>query len=156
MSSLLHDVYYDIFSSAFKYEDFSDRIRMQKAIYLLENMGVNIGQYNFVWYKHGPYSQRLQDEAYFSCPSKQTTVFSDFAHAKIQQLKSYIKQGENTGYSVQDWLEAIASLHFMIDRKYIDGKDALQKIKVVKPHLNNDVANKQALIIAQEIKNAVQ
>ena len=43
--------------------NFETRLELQKTIYLLEEAGAKLG-YSFGWYKHGPYSSSLADDAY--------------------------------------------------------------------------------------------
>src|SRR5205807_10531285 len=43
--------------------DFEKRLEFQKTIYLLQEAGADLG-YQFGWYKHGPYSSSLADDAY--------------------------------------------------------------------------------------------
>ena len=43
---------------SFQVETFEDRLIMQKAIYLAQAAGVNLG-YFYHWYLHGPYSPSL-------------------------------------------------------------------------------------------------
>ena len=57
-------VYKMLYGRNFHYGNFDQRLEMQKAVYLLQDMGVPIGDYGFRWYQHGPYSQNLQDDMY--------------------------------------------------------------------------------------------
>ena len=63
MNNSLKAIYEKIYSSSFTYEDFENRKKLQKAVYLLENMGVAVGDYSFSWDSYGPYSLSLDDEA---------------------------------------------------------------------------------------------
>ncbi len=58
-------VYKMLYGRNFYYGNFDQRLEMQKAVYLLQDMGVPIGDYGFRWYQHGPYSQNLQDDMYY-------------------------------------------------------------------------------------------
>ena len=58
-------VYKMLYGRNFHYVNFDQRLEMQKAVYLLQDMGVPIGDYGFRWYQHGPYSQNLQDDMYY-------------------------------------------------------------------------------------------
>ena len=46
-----------------KREDTSKRLVLQKTIYLLQAYGLKLG-YGFSWYRYGPYSQDLVQDAY--------------------------------------------------------------------------------------------
>ena len=61
-NNLLKPVFKSIFNKEFNASEFEDRLEMQKAVYLLQNMGISVGDYRFLWYKHGPYSQTLQND----------------------------------------------------------------------------------------------
>lgn len=49
MSYILKEIYKSIYSEKFIYENLNHRIKLQNVIYLLENMGINVGDYSFVW-----------------------------------------------------------------------------------------------------------
>ena len=59
---LLKPVFKEVFERDFDPHQFADRLEMQKMIYLLHNKGISVGNYSFLWYKHGPYSQTLQND----------------------------------------------------------------------------------------------
>ena len=60
----LKTLYARIYHENFSYTESEKRMKMQMAVYLLQEMGAPIGDYSFFWYKHGPYSQDLQDTMY--------------------------------------------------------------------------------------------
>jgi uncharacterized protein YwgA len=53
----------DFFSMELDMESYDNRIRLQKLIYILSFYGVKF-DYNFTWWKHGPYSPKLTDDGY--------------------------------------------------------------------------------------------
>ena len=59
---LLKPVYQEVYGDRFNASLFESRMEMQKAIYILQEAGIKVGDYDFLWYKHGPYSQGLQDD----------------------------------------------------------------------------------------------
>ena len=67
-------VYKILYGHNFSYSDFDQRMEMQKAVYLLQDMGVPIGDYGFRWYLHGPYSQSLQDDMHYESGRAITTL----------------------------------------------------------------------------------
>ncbi len=147
MCSFLGNIYKEVFGTDFVYSSgIETRMKMQKAVYLLERMGMSVDDYNFIWYKHGPYSQRLQDDACKIRPSSIKPVeFTKSARENLSKLKTLVSLHSETGYSATYWLEAIASLDFLTTRKCMDEKKALESLKEVKPHLNDDAANRKAL-----------
>ena len=59
---ILGQLYARLYDEDFSYSDYSKRMKMQKGIYLLQEMGVPVGDYGFVWYRYGPYSQSLAED----------------------------------------------------------------------------------------------
>src|SRR2546428_11423068 len=69
--------------------DFEKRLEFQKTIYLLQEGGADLG-YQFGWYKHGPYSSSLADDAYVlaTLPSEVLASFQvDVDHDAIKKFK---------------------------------------------------------------------
>ena len=58
----LRTVFREIFDRDFNPDSEEDRIEMQHAAYLLQTMGISVGDYGFMWYKNGLRSQRLYDD----------------------------------------------------------------------------------------------
>ena len=92
---LLKPVFKSIFDRDFRPDVFEDRMEMQKAVYLLQNMGISVGDYRFMWYKHGPYSQTLQNDILNLYGVDDIDInFSADAKKEIDILKSVIfKEG---------------------------------------------------------------
>ena len=115
MCDVLKELYSNIYSEAFNYEDINGRIKLQKAVYILENMGIPVGDYSFSWSKYGPYSLALDSDAKkCSTEPAQNVTFSKEAETGFDHIKSYL--GERKVYDVAQWVECIASIHYM---KYI-------------------------------------
>ena len=110
-------VYKRIFDEDFSYGTFDQRLKMQKAIYLMQELGVSVGDYGFTWYKHGPYSQSLLDDMHLASGSKYEEIsFSSYATHRMQQLHDLfatIKGNEQCKYGIKDWSECLASIHYL-------------------------------------------
>lgn len=148
MSNLyIKSLYRDIYGEEFNYGDFGKRMKMQKCIYLAEQFGINVGEYAFSWYKHGPYSQRLQDDMYEeSGKATSQLYYSEFALNVINRLKELVKkaQNEDFGYTVEQWMECLASIHYL-NRLFNGNKQKTLKTLVErKAHLNNSALNDEA------------
>lgn len=154
MSNILKQVYSMILNEEFTYGSFEKRLKLQKTVYLLENIGVSVGGYGFSWYKHGPYSQELQDDAFYDIATDNVNL-SEEAKGKIEILKKYVSECEGTEYSKSNWLEDLASLYYLKFRMKIDQKELLDRLTKMKPHLNNEKMNQRALLIIDEINNLV-
>ena len=151
MSDSLQAIYEKVYGSSFSYDNFEDRIRLQKAVYLLENMGVDIGDYSFSWDSYGPYSLGLDCEAsQLDATFTLTRTFSKFAEDSFKRLKEIAEH--ETRYSVSCWMECIASMHYLKNVFRIGEDDIVAELVRRKPHLSDDEANKLALTIVKTIK----
>lgn len=154
MSNLyLYPVYRDVFGKEFDVSNFSDRLKMQKMVYLLQNLGISVGNYNFIWYKHGPYSGELQNDMLVRYNERYVINYSRDAEETITKLKNTIFMnrtqfsGEKS-YNDKEWLECLGSLHY-IKTKILSSDASNEKINEAlikrKPHLSNVRLNTQAL-----------
>ena len=151
---LLKPVYRSIFGRDFQPDVFEDRLEMQKTVYLLQNMGISVGEYRFMWYKHGPYSQTLQNDILNLHGVGDINInFSADAKKEIETLKNVIFR-EGLEYEESQWVECLGSLHYI--KEYLlpsSAKDEaiLNELKNRKPHLSSDRDNKLALQILKEL-----
>lgn len=151
MCDVLKEIYYEIYEEKFNYEDLKDRIKMQKSIYILENMGISVGDYSFSWNKYGPYSLQLDSDAKRCInEGEHNVVFSKEAKGVFSRIRGLISQ--SIEYSVENWLECITSLHFLRCILKYDEGCIIDELVKRKPHLNSAKANKKALEISCEIK----
>jgi uncharacterized protein YwgA len=102
----------------FKIDDIEDRVYLQKAIYLLQLLGVDL-RFRFRWYLRGPYSREL---ALYSFDIRERIdEFKELADSaqirkvvaeKVSLLKNIVqKQPADIGRS--KWLELISSVHYV-------------------------------------------
>ena len=147
-NSYLLPVYKMIYGSDFDYGNFDQRLEMQKAIYLLQDMGVPVGDYGFRWYQHGPYSQSLQDDMFYESGRECKTVMISKEHAEsINQLRKLIIDNPRGEYSRSFWVECMASLHYLSHNVLHFGatdEDVVEELERRKPHLNNREINLSA------------
>ncbi|MTI80008.1 MAG: hypothetical protein FH758_03840 [Firmicutes bacterium] len=153
--AILQWIYQGVFESFLDYNKFQHRLNTQKAVYLLQSMGLNFGNYHYGWYKHGPYSQSVQDDAYHALNIDPETIevnFSDYAKGCISRLKKYISDNPGS-YNDSTWLEAIASAHFLHKFTYptYNKQQLLEELKRRKPHLADDNSNELALEIVWDL-----
>lgn len=151
MCEVLKEIYIKIYGKSFVYESLDDRIKLQKAVYVLENMGVHVGDYSFSWNKYGPYSLALDSDAQ-NCSDieEQEVVFSSFAEEKFGKIRNYIEK-KNT-YSCVNWMECIASLLYLKNIFRFTESDLVHELMERKPYLSDESENKKALSILEEIK----
>lgn len=151
MNSSLKVIFERVYGSPFTYEDFEDRKKLQKAVYLLENMGVAVGDYSFSWDSYGPYSLSLDCEASQLDESKsQEFSFSSFAEDAFNRLKEIVET--NTKYDVSSWMECIASVHYLKNVFRIQEDEVIAELVRRKPYLSDAATNKNALAVANTIK----
>ncbi|MCK4796741.1 MAG: hypothetical protein KAT05_05125 [Spirochaetes bacterium] len=97
-------------------DGFSNRLKYQKIIYLLQASGLSLG-YGFNWYVRGPYSPILTNDLYEI--DRSTTLYNDSKDmtfkghdnivSKLETFNSVLE--ENINDSI--YLEVLASLHYI-------------------------------------------
>lgn len=150
----LEILYARIYHEDFSYNKFEKRIKMQMAIYLLQEMGAPIGDYSFFQYKHRPYSQDLQDVIYITKNISDGNIVK-FSMDMEKDITRAEKALAETGlYSQSQWAECMASIYYL--QKYIlpfeaTDEQICEELYNRKPHLDNDCENKCALKIVKEL-----
>lgn len=138
-------VYKMLYGRNFHYVNFDQRLEMQKAVYLLQDMGVPIGDYGFRWYQHGPYSQNLQDDMYYEDGHACAKLQLSKEHSnRIDQLRSIIDDTSKGEYSTSYWVECLASLHYLRENVLAFNASETQVVSELerrKPHLSSHTAN---------------
>lgn len=151
---LLKPVFKSIFDREFQQSVFADRLEMQKTIYLLQNLGITVGNYNFLWYKHGPYSQTLQNDILSSQNISDIDVeFSSDAKAGISALKEAIFK-DGIEYDICQWTECLGSIFYIKENLLpfsATDEDILTELSIKKPHLDKDADNQIAVQTLREL-----
>lgn len=123
---------------------FSQRKRLQKLIYIAQEMGIE-SRYNFGWYKYGPYSSGLADDGYAACSIRSPdwdkyANLSDLSEHEndIQKFRRFLDDArdEMKDLDEPDLLELLASLLFLRLHAYppIESKDeAIGRLSQYKP-----------------------
>jgi hypothetical protein len=121
-------------------ETVDDRKRIQKAIYLGQLGGFDLG-YRFGWYKKGPYSPALTRD-YFALTHALATEdnHEDQRLAKPYEraLKStlpLISKPPGIDLPEEDWLEVLASLDYLLRVRRLPYKTAVKELAKTKAHL---------------------
>lgn len=144
---LLKPLYKFVYDEEFTPYDFEARMKLQKEIYLLQEKGINVGDYDFLWYKHGPYSQTLQNDILNLSNTPNVEIkYTDEAKRILEELKSMLCR--NTLYTSSQWVECLASLQYL--RSNVFGRsakemDIINELQTRKPHLDNQRENQRAL-----------
>lgn len=151
MNDSLKAIYEKVYGSSFAYGDFENRKKLQKAVYLLENMGVTVGDYSFSWDSYGPYSLSLDCEAsQLNEANPQEFSFSRLAEESFTRLRAIAEK--STKYDAASWMECIASMHYLKNVFRIKEDDVIAELRRRKPYLSDDEANRDALAIVNTIK----
>ena len=103
-------------------DTFSKRLNLQKRIYLLQLTGLDL-RYRYNWYLRGPYCPSLTQDAFLlrdevdsSEDDYERYELSNTAKKKIEKAKEIWKLALTENVCSNDWVELLASLHYL---KYI-------------------------------------
>jgi uncharacterized protein YwgA len=118
-----------------------DRKRVQKAIYLGQLSGVDLG-YRFGWYVMGPYCPGLTRD-YFPLAESLAVGDNDWqgktlratVREKLSRIKPLMTPPEGVDLTAENWLELVASLHFLRSVSKLAEPDALRILKKEKSHV---------------------
>jgi hypothetical protein len=107
-------------------DSFSDRLILQKAIYLAQAAGVQLG-YHYNWYLRGPYSPALTRDAFpvvsevaEGVDDSEGWKLDDASVQRLQRLKPLLEQIDPDKLAAR--LELLASLHFLVQSTAGQGK----------------------------------
>lgn len=114
----------------FKINSFEDRLILQKAIYLAQAGGVNLGYY-YHWYLYGPYSPSLTRDEYAIATDISTGLndsegwrLDDTSSQRLKEMRAIF--AGLRGDKLAKKLELLASVHFLIDRRQVSGVNTKQ------------------------------
>lgn len=153
-TAYLKPAYQKIYHEDFSYSSFEQRMKMQKAVYLLQEMGVPVGDYAFFWYKHGPYSQDLQEAMHAVDHQHSSTniTFSSDMDSALVRLSEVLNR--EVSYKLPQWAECLASLHYLRSNVFSassNPEEIVAELKRRKPHLDDDQLNLEALKLVTEL-----
>jgi hypothetical protein len=114
------------------------RMETQKAIYLAQSLGVDLG-YSYGWYLKGPYSPSLTRD-YYALHAKADEGDGDRAlkqrvRVVLDQLRE-IMDNPTVPLSRAHWLELLASIHYLIHESGYTPQRARDRIRATKAHLD--------------------
>lgn len=124
---------------------FNDRLMVQKAIYLAQAAGLDLGYY-FRWYLRGPYSPEVSSDVFTIAAelgeldeSRGWVLDQEVEEclAPVEKLISAKPAGEHPR-----WLELLASVHFLVDRRQVQGAD-VDSLQEVLQRFNKDYADEE-------------
>lgn len=105
--------------SEIKLERFSERFNIQKRIFLIQVMGCDLG-YRYGWYIRGPYCRELTADAFalkdeLNAGDREYEGFglSQATRERIENAKRLWSGPTGLAVSQDDWLELLASVHYL-------------------------------------------
>jgi len=136
----------------FQIDTFEDRLILQKAVYLAQAAGVNLGYY-YHWYLHGPYSPSLTQDEYAigyelsqDLDDSEGWKLDDESTGRLEKLKNLIPKSNRP--ELRRKLELLASVHFLINRRQVRQNDAREITETLK-RFNKDFSE-------EEVQNALR
>lgn len=145
----------DLLELPFEINSFRDRLIMQKAIYLAQAAGIQLG-YFYQWYLHGPYSSSLTRDEYAIAmdlsadmdESKGWTL-DEVSLQRLKAIKPLFEEKDRDKLAKK--LELLASVHFLIYRKQVSKVDA-EKITETLIRYNKPFNKRDVVEAIEELK----
>ncbi len=131
-----------------KIDNFIERKILQKKIYLLQLTGIDLG-YRYNWYLYGPYSPALASDTFaLRDEIEYDKEFEDYklntqTESKSKVLDKIVNLPDSQGTNEPEWLELLASLHYLKHIAYWPGKnnpqfdEVFSKLVESKPHFTD-------------------
>jgi uncharacterized protein YwgA len=122
-------------------DSFDDRKRFQKAVYLGQVAGIDLG-YRYGWYIKGPYSTSLTRDYYAmaaarasgDAPPADQQLRPDI-QAQLANVRAIFDVPNGIQLSKSDWLELLASWHYLRVVNRLDENGARETMTRQKPNL---------------------
>ena len=140
----------------FKIKYFQDRLILQKAVYLAQTAGVNLGYY-YHWYLHGPYSPSLTRDEYaiatdisVGLDESKGWKLDNSSSQRLEKIRSIFTELERAKLAKR--LELLASVHFLIERKQVSRVDT-HRITATLKRFNKDFSEEEVKKALGELKN---
>lgn len=131
-----------------------NRLRTQKAVYLGQLTGVDLG-YRYNWYVHGPYSPSLTQDYYALEGLPEETraqvnqaQLNEATKLKLASALPLFTIPQEVQLPLHNWLELLCSWHYLIKVVGYKAESAQQTIFSRKPHVANYI-NQANSVLAQ-------
>ncbi len=121
-----------------------DRMRLQKAVYIGQVFGVDLG-YRYSWYVKGPYSPPLAQDYYELTEAVDDELVGLTLHPEVKDKLSKARECLKLPPNVQElstaqWYELLASLHYLYKVSGQSAEKVRETIQRTKAHLVQWVA----------------
>ncbi len=113
----------------FSMDSFTDRLRLQKFIYLIQTFDVYLG-YDFSWYLRGPYCSTLAScgsalkGVYEKIPDDRGRFTDDRVQERFEKFMRFIHRHEND----EHYLEIATSLHYLKNTCTLSDDEIIKKV----------------------------
>lgn len=129
-----------------------DRKRVQKAVYLGQRAGVDLG-YRFGWYLLGPYSPALAKD-YFALQQArdlgervpEAARLPDVLGERLRHLVPVLRGDPEGRLEQPTWLELLASVHYLRGYLRKTPEEARTYLERQKPHLSDHLERAAAAL----------
>jgi uncharacterized protein YwgA len=118
-----------------------DRLRVQKAVYLGQLSGVDLG-YRYSWYLKGPYSTALtrdyyalEDELESGSTEHEERELKQSVLQKLERVRPLMTPPWDVSLKQEQWLELLASFHFLTKVSGRPKEEAVKILQRQKPHV---------------------
>ena len=140
----------------FKIDGFMDRLIMQKAVYLAQAAGVNLGYY-YQWYLYGPYSPSLTRDEFAvamdisaGLDESEGWKLDESSSRRLERIKAIFLEPERDKLARK--LELLASVHFLIDREQVSTVDN-NRITTTLSRFNKNFSDEEVKEALMELKH---
>lgn len=126
----------------------ADMSVLQKKVYLLQQMGTDLGYNDYIWYTHGPYSPALSDYAHdhikeLTAANLSKYTLKESVSKNIETINSLSQQRHQGTLTDAEWYEVLACIlyaktHRLFSRKK-DKESVLSSLLSHKPGYSRDV-----------------
>jgi uncharacterized protein YwgA len=140
----------------FQINTFEDRLILQKAVYLAQTAGVNLGYY-YHWYLYGPYSPSLTRDEYAiytdisaGMDESEGWKLDDSSSQRLEEIRGIFVKPERDKLAKK--LELLASVHFLITRKQVSQR-ITEEITSILRRFNKDFSEEEVQNALRELKD---
>lgn len=155
--TLLKPLFSDVYGHQIDQQKFEDRLKMQKIIYFFQEAGQTVGEYDFAWYSHGPYSRLLQFDILDLKNVEDRKITYTQESAKVMNAIKNL-MSKRMVYKDYEWAEVVASLMYL--KRYVTPldityEDLVKEFEINRPELNNNEENMSALMAVCEYSREI-
>ena len=151
MKRIVTSLFQEIHGRPYSLSAPDDEAIIQNTTYLLERLGLHMGEFWFLRDSLGVYSLELSNAIVAEVDMvEESYALSEFAQEQINSVKNILSRGRALGQTPHDWLEIVSSLHFLKNYEVADG-DVAAKFVAEKPQYSDTYLTSAAMGIVDVI-----